>query len=299
MKPQLLIAAAGIPPSISDGFVAAFARRTAPIISCLPLDQSKSYTEPYSRNLYLRLAEKLSKREQYKYPIILEPENLVLLYLHKGDGSESILLERFGTEAMVVPLKESILEDMPLVTGSQRRRVVNALVQDGSRMLRHAQRLLGVIAEEVTNRDNKTCLLLPRMNFGRDFDKVFECVRQAMFSKEGKQEFEKRLRRTSRSLHTVRAGKREYFKGQNGLVFKSPAKAGARHGLAPLWGSADHEASCVIRGRVRFGALYDPKFHYDCAIPREGRRSFPNCHGVKALPRGRSHVNIAPNDNIR
>ena len=44
-------------------------------------------------------------------------------------------------------------------------------------MIGQARSLLAVIAEEVTNRDNKTCLLLPRKNFGREIDRVFDCVR--------------------------------------------------------------------------------------------------------------------------
>ena len=299
MKPQLVVAAAGIPPELGNEFVAGFTK-TMPIISLLPLDQSKCYTESYSKKLYERLAEKLRKREQSNHHGILSHVSLVLLYLHKGDGSESTLFERFGTEAMIVPLKGPNFACAPLATGNQRRAIINELIREGKRTLKHAQGLLAVIAEEVTNRDNKTCLLLPRRNFGRDIDKVFDCVLRATCAGEGREEFKKRLKRTSRSLRTVRQGVREYFQGQNGLVFRSPGKAGARHGLAPGWEAAGHEPSCVIRGRMRFGAPYDPKFYYDCDIPKGKKRSFPNCHGaVETVPSGRRHVNIAPNDNIR
>ena len=70
--------------------------------------------------------------------------NLVLLYLSKGDGSESMLYERFGVELLVVPLKRPEIAGMPLATGNQRRRAVNALVREGSRAIRHAQDLLAV-----------------------------------------------------------------------------------------------------------------------------------------------------------
>ena len=186
--------------------------------------------------------------------------NLILLYLHKKDGSESVLFDRFGTEALVVPLESPNIADMPFSTRNQRGQAVNGLIREGGRAIGQARSLLAMIAEEVTNRDNKTCLLLPRKNFGCEINVVFDCVRDAVLSGEDKNEFRKNLDRVSRSLRTVRAGRRTYFVGQGGLVFKSPGKAGARHGLAPVWEDADHESSCVIRGRMRFGVSFDPKF---------------------------------------
>ena len=177
---------------------------------------------------------------------------------------------------------------------------VNELVRKGKRALRHAQSLLSVIDEEVTNRDNRTCLLLPPKNFGRDIRRVFECVRNASLTDDAREVFRKRLRSVTRSLRTERIGGREYFVGKGGLVFKSPGKAGARHGLTPDWRDPNHAPSCVRSpGRIRFGASYDPKFHYDCDIPGDGNRYFPSCHGTGSVSRNRAHVNIAPNDNIR
>ena len=298
MRPKLLVAVAGIPPEIGDEFVTGF-NKILPITSLLPLKRSEGYTDSYSEKLYERLARKLKNRKQPNRSCLLSDMNLVLLYLHKNDGSDFVLFDRFGTEALVVPLKWPSIEDMPLSTRNQRGRVVNGLIREGRRMIGQARSLLAVIAEEVTNRDNKTCLLLPRKNFGREIDKVFDCVRDVVLSERDKEEFKKNLDRVSRSLRTVRAGRRTYFVGQGELVFKSPGKAGARHGLTPVWEDPDHESSCVIRGRMRFGVSFDPKFHYDCDVTEGRDRCFPSCHDTKILPRGRAHANIAPNDNIR
>lgn len=298
MRPELLVAVAGIPPEIGDEFVTGF-NKTPSITSLLPLKRSEGYTDSYSEKLYERLARKLKNREQPNRSFLLSDTNLVLLYLHKNDGSESVLFDRFGAEALVVPLKRPSIEDMPLFTRNQRGRAVNGLIREGRRLIGQARSLLAMIAEEVTNRDNKTCLLLPRKNFGREIDEVFDCVRDVALSGGDKEEFKKNMDRVSRSLRTVRADSRTYFVGQGGLVFKSPGKAGARHGLAPVWEDPDHESSCVIRGRMRFGVSYDPKFHYDCDVTKVRDRCFPSCHGTQILPRGRTHVNIAPNDNIR
>ena len=298
MKSELLVVAAGIPPEIGDKFVTRF-NKTFSIISLLPLDRSEGYTNSYSEDLYQQLSMELKRREQIDRSRLLSDVNLVLLYLDKKDGSESALLRKFGVEALVVPLKWPKLAEMPLATGNQRGQAVNGLIREGRRAIGHARDLLAVIAEEITNRDNKTCLLLPRRNFGRQINKIFNCVRDAVLSGGGQDEFKKNLDRVSRSLRTSHADRRRYFVGETNLVFKSPGKAGARHGLAPVWEDPGHDSSCVIRGRLRFGASFDPKFHYDCHIPRGGNRRFPSCHGEKEMPRGRTHVNIAPNDNIR
>lgn len=89
------------------------------------------------------------------------------------------------------------------------------------------------------------------------------------------------------------------FKGKGGLIYVVPAKAGARHGLAPDWNAGRHTDRCVIRGHLRFGSAFEPNFHYDCKLRRGGNRQFVSCHGIETVKRGRSHVNIAPNDNIR
>ena len=151
--------------------------------------------------------------------------------------------------------------NMPLATENQRRKAANDLIREGRRAVVKARKLLSIIAEEISNRDNRTCLLLPPRNFGSEIDAVFDCVRNATLAGEEGEEFKNRLSAVARSLRTQRKGNREYFTGRRGIVFKSPGKAGARHGLAPDWKSpGGHDASCVIRGRLRFGASYDPEF---------------------------------------
>jgi len=295
LRPRKLAVAAGIPDEIGREFVAQF--RELPILSWLPLAQSRPYTDEYSKKLYDRVAGKLQDSEESDRCRLLENVNFILLYIRKDDGSEAKLLKRFETEAFTVPLKWP--EGANLSIGNPRRRAVKSLVREGRRAVRSARKLLSVIAEEVTNRDNKTCLLLPPRNFGRDIQKVFDCVHDAASTgKEGV--FKERLDRISQSLDKHSEGRRKYFVGQGGLVFKSPGKARARHAVAPVWGDSDHDSSCVLRGRIRFGVSYDPKFHYDCEISgRNRRRNFPSCHDTKEVSRGRSHVNVAPNDNIR
>lgn len=292
------MAVAGMPPEIGEMFIAKSVK-TLPVMSWASLDKEKPYTHSYAAKLYEDFATKLKESNRSNRHELLAQTNLVLLYVEKNNKSEAVLFETFGTEMLLVPLKRTDIASKTLVTGNQKRKVVNDLIKEQRRAIKRARILLSAIAEEVTNRDNKTCLLLPPKNFGRTIKKVLDCVYQASSKGEGKEEFEGRLNHTFQSLNTVRQDSRTYMVGENRLVFKSPSKSGSRHGLAPTWEDPHHLSSCVIQGRIRFGVAYDPKFHYDCDMRRGGGRSFPTCHGFKRIGRNRNHVNIAPNDNVR
>ena len=295
---RLYIILAGIPPRLGDRFEALFHKQRSGwrIIARGDLDPRTPYTSPYASKLYGRLADKLQKLEPSSRRDLLAHVNLILLYLAKDDGSESTLFDRFGIETLLVPLSRPGDVDTPRATGNQQGCAVNALVRKGVRSVRNTEGLLAVIGEEVTNRDNRTCLLLPPKNFGNR--EILRCVHSAVLARKDANEFKNDLKSVSDSLATGRENKQTYFIGERGLEFKSPGKR-VRHGCAPAWGEGEHDSCCVLRGRLRFGAPYDPTFHYDCPLADGGFRSFPNCHGRKELPRGRRHVNIAPNDNIR
>ena len=143
------------------------------------------------------------------------------------------------------------------------RHMVNTLFKEVARVLKNVRAMYSVISEEVNGRDNRTCLLLPPKTFERGFLRVCEEVHNVIRNGEEPDQFRRRLKQVSSTLR-VREGK--YFVGERGLVFTCPAKATDRHGLAPIWEDESHHASCVIRGRLRFGVPFDPRFHYDCEV---------------------------------
>jgi len=300
VKPQLLAVAAGVPPEIADSFVTKSLSTAFPIIASLALDWTQRYTKTYSNRLYGKLAAKLKQLETEGPVNTLDRSNLLLFYMDKNDDSEAPLFECFGIESLMIPLSPpSTFTSGLLATKNQREQAANHLIRQGRRAIRRVESVLAVIAEEVTSRDSKTCLLLPPKNFGRDIGKVLDCVHSTCLDRQEGEEFKRRLARAFRSLKKVREGGHTYVVGKGGLVFRSPGKAAARHALSPAWATNDHDPSCVIRGRMRFGAPYDRKFHYDCDLGPRVDRNFPSCHGFKLVPRDRNHVNISPNDNVR
>ena len=298
MKPRLLTLTAGVPPEIGERVVQRFAA-VSPVISWLPLPRTTGYSTAYSTELYVRFAKKLRERESRDRHALLRNVLLVLLYVDKRDESESHLFSQFGSEALVIPFGTSKIWDSPLSTGNQKDRATNRLVRDGESALRHARNMLNVIAQEVAEHDSRTCLLLPPKNFGRDAVTIKDVVQEASLKRGSVDEFKKRVRTVSRSIKTKRERGKNYFAGEGGILFQSPSKARARHGNAPAWDAPDHDPTCVIRGRIRFGSSFDPSFHYDCSLQGQHKRTFLSCHGTATLPGRRNHVNISPNDNIR
>lgn len=302
MRPPLVIAVAGLPQTYGEGFANKLCdSRDLHIstISWVPLDRRSVYSSLYARKLYDGLAEKLREsglKSGHDRSEILTNINLLLLYVEKENSDE--LFTKFDMEALILPL--AVPDDQLRVNPgppNQIQHIVNELVYEAKKTIRHGQDILSIISEEVRNRDNKTCLLLPRKNFGRDSERIINLILRNTSSKD---EFKKDLRNISSSLSTAKECGKTYFRDHRGLVFRSPGKSGPRHGLAPAWDDSSHEDSCVIRGRIRFGSPYDPKFHYDCDVQPRTRRQFVNCHGEHVTPpKGRTHLNIAPNDNVR
>ncbi len=298
MKRTTLVAVVGIPRDVGDFFAARFSReREVELIPLRSLRCPTNYSDDYADRLYERIASELRKREPACRNDLLSNMNFVLLYVDRHDGSESSIIRRFGVEALVMPLYLGGADGVDRVTRNQRNEVINILLDAIDRTLEGAQKLFEVIAEEVTSRDNSTCLLLPPKTFGKGFHRIQVRIVDAARNMQGSEDFRKSLKRVCASVRFVRQDGHRHFVGKSGRVFRSPGKGSGRHGLAPLWGVNRHDTTCVIRGRLRFGVSFDPRFHYDCEIATDGTR-FPGCHEAQTVKKA-THVNVAPNDNVR
>ena len=296
MKSVTLVAVAGLPMKIVEPFTKGLVgeHRNLRLLAAPPLYSATGYSIDYLEELYARVAEGLRGAPE---AVIQKRWNLsfVLFFLDKNDSGTESLIERFGLEALLIPLNLDRLPRRPTVQ-HQVNRSVNELLHDARRQLHATQQILFTVREEVTTRDNRTCMLLPRANYGTDFESVSDFVQGAVAGGADNEGFRAGLKKIERQLPKDSKG---YFKGKGGLVYRAPAKAGARHGIAPDWDVGSHTDRCVIRGHLRFGAAFEPNIHYDCKLRSGASRQFVSCHGQEKLKRGRSHVNIALNDNIR
>ena len=290
----MVVLFAGLPRDILGPFISRLRRRHANlnVLKTVPLDL-ESYTAEYANDLYRLLGTELRQiaDSDGETPWDL---SVVVVYACKPDGSERHVVGQFDVEALLAPL---VMQRTRTKAPKKHRDgvVVNGLLEQTTQLLRNARGVLTSIGQELTNRETRTCLLLPRANYGAEFKRVMECVHGAVAGFAGTDAFDQELKAVAGRLPKNSTGR--FTSGQ--LVFDAPPKARGRHGAAPLWDAAGHNDRCVIRGRVRFGAPYSPKFHYDCTLSPRGNREFVSCHGRRKVKRGQTYVNIAPNDNIR
>ena len=300
MTTRRYVVVAGIPPELGDLFERELRKRLEgwTVLARQDLAPHAPYTPQYALTLFERTANRLQRRVRDRgREDLLAGVHLLLLYVAK-DGSQSALVKEFELEALTVPLTSKGILHANRSTRNDRGRVTRILVSEAIEAVKGAKRLLAVIAEEVSNRDNRTCLLLPPKNLGSPSEAVVRCVQEAASDGTDPDGFRIRMQAVAKSLKTDRQGSRTYFVGKQRLVFRAPSKAGARHGYAPTWGESEHRVRCVLRGRLRFGVPFDPRFHYDCNVNGRKLKDLPSCHEAVSLSE-RRHVNIAPNDNVR
>ena len=298
LRPSSLVAIAGLPDHLAADLPAQLNRvfRSASVIAAPKAPWLASYDADYAERLYSLIVDALRRREPCQTRQAWQT-NLVLLYVPKDDASERVLFDKLGLESPHHP--DHLRRDdppLPARNSNERNRALNAFLASASQALRHATTLLLEIASEVGVRDNRTCLLLPRRNFGDDFERIAQCVHRAAQDRLTPDQFRRRLRQLVQRLSKTTQG---HFRGAANLILRAPPKARLRHGVSPTWAAVRHRKSCIVRGHIRFGAPFDPQFHYDCDIPTGHPRDFPSCHSRRSLPRQRRHANIAPNDNVR
>lgn len=275
---RTLLVVAGIPSELGNEFLQGL-NPTLAVFAWLPLRKTERYTNKYADTLYRRMCAKLRRGEQPPRDRLLSETRLVLLFVDKDDNSDALIFDRFSVEALVMPFGRDAHAECRLATGNQRRQAANMLVRDARRAIGQAKVLLDGIAGEVTNRDSRTCLLLPPKTFGQRMDSVFSYLKNATSNPVTSKQFRVGLKRLSDQMPKHRKGNRFYYVNENRMIFETQAKSGPRHGLAPSWDDPSHDSSCVLRGRLRCGASFDPRVHYDCNIPPGHNRVLPDCHG--------------------
>ena len=243
----MLVAIAGLPAEIANPFAQRLTgdHQHLRVLAAPPSRPPATYSPDYLDDLHGRVVRGLRKAPEAvsrrRWDL-----NLVILFL---DAGSTPLVERFGLETLLAPIDPHKVP-VDAKSKSQVNRTVNVLREHSRRLLRSARQVLATVAHEVTVRDNKTCMLLPRANYGTAFDAVAERVQGAVRNGGTAADLLGALKQLDGQLGRDGKG---HFKGKGGLVFETPAKAGARHGLAPDWDAGGHEDSCVIRGTFDSG----------------------------------------------
>ena len=276
MISKIFVLVAGIPNTRISKFTKRLNdyRSVKKIVSCRPLDWHEPYNARYLDNIYRDLVDELRGIDVDKEGI-----GVLLLYIEK-EGSRD-LLEKFRVELLVAPFASII--DNPVPT----REALDSCARSAIKKMENA---LFLIHQQYSSRS--TCLLLPAKNFGPKFSRIVVDAVHKVISHQNNQ-----FIKNANDLLSIkqRRGPRKFK--INNIEF-NPAFHSGMHGVSPLIGDTHHDLSCGVRGRLRFGVPYNPRFHYDCKTGRE-QKFLDDCHGPAVVTNPNSHVNIAPNDNIR
>ena len=178
------------------------------------------------------------------------------------------------------------------------------LIQELAEATKRVKKILTHLTKELTERSNKTPLLLPVRNFDipavqnmlSEIQRILlaavdptVAIRQRVAKFE--QIYPPQLDQSRRPPQTV-------FTNPQKIRFRAPGKD--RHGSAHPE-TEGHRDSCVVSAFKRLGAAYHPCFHYDCSRLNQAVLSAQvyGCHSEKNWTRGHPHLNIAPNDAVR
>jgi hypothetical protein len=189
------------------------------------------------------------------------------------------------------------------VESAVNRRVAKSLQVSVQAAMKRVRQTLGFIKHELTEARNSTPMLLPLGNFqSSDLVSGMRSLAAGIgaTTDAGAQlgDFKRKVAK-SHWRKSANFDGRKHFVDDAGKVFKAPA-SNHMHGIAQGI-SNGHISSCVLNGRLRLGAAFQPAFHFDCQY-ESGRNfigSLPSCHGQLTTVQGRAYVNISPNDHIR
>lgn len=301
-----MVVVAGIPAFLSREFDSRLAKieEGRRRFVWVPLKNYRSYDLNYVEMLYSHFASswrELFHTKEHNGAVPPGFEGVITIYLNHDGGNAELVLGSFEVETLTIGIPVPEILNTLRLTPNNLRNAANKIMKSLQKALRKGEVALSAITKEINSNDNKTPFLLPDRNYGtkeiRELaKKVSGAVREPdpfVAVKTAADDFGRRHPRVAFGKNN-----RKHFINGKGVIFQSPGSD--RHGAASLHGNGHHE-SCLVRGRLRLGAIYDPRFHYDCVKSKGALSSdWQSCHGQEfVLPKRRRHVNIAPNDHVR
>jgi hypothetical protein len=222
-----------------------------------------------------------------------------LICVNHDEQSTAAFRRKFFPSTLVLSVDWAIEWGSPTVIRQSGNRLVECL-RSASKL---ARAILGPLKKELTERSNKTPFLLPPRNFkSKTFVNTLQQLQEALVSSPDKtgtiREFAKMVER-DHPLKQDDPRNPWFFVDDRNVRFRAPGRD--RHAFARPDYAGDHSYACLLSGRRRLGAPFDPAFHYDCTKAQEKLKApFHMCHGEdESEMEGDPHLNIAPNDFVR
>lgn len=260
-------------------------------------------TEEWLERVYEGIrSELISLAGKSSEPPLNELLGIHLKVFHTNELEESTFKNLFGIEYFVS--SEEFHPNWYYDFGPHRNiELGSALASQEYQQVLKIEKLLGILRAEIVSARNKTPLLLPFKNFNFDEMSTLRQEVQSVLDSDGldiKSIISKFNKRNPKKKPDT-AGKKKSFEVYNNkqLYFTPPGKNLHAAAVHELKEDSKHLLSCWVRGVLRFGIPFEPKFHYDCTRKIK-KLTLENCHGeICSLSKARTHINIAPNDFLR
>lgn len=262
------------------------------------IDKMPQWSQYRERNVDFFL-ERLHRKIVQDKNNSLADTAFAIIYIQRDAASTQFFVNSFFPHTLMIPVQWQL--DLSLGPNGIRASR-NALIPLLKQATLRARRSLPVLKDTLISHAATTPILLPVKNFD---SKVLEpTLRNLHQDLAGAREvapesaIAQRVAEFKRTHSPKRIGTRDKpcFVDDASIEFHPPGSN--RHGYARAGG--EHPPACVLSGRRRLGAPYDPLFHYDClkGEPHNLKADLHGCHLPKSSWEGKPNINIAPNDNV-
>lgn len=219
-----------------------------------------------------------------------------LFYIDYEDQNSVDFAEAFSPHILTVKVKFSLDAG---ASHQENSKLKNELVENLKRITANAKNTLDVLKKEISEKSNKTPLLLPLQNFHSDvlMSSILNLYNQ-ITSASDKQGLIKNVINQIQQAHPhgTDTGKNYRYIDNRKVNFTAPGKS--LHGISRP--NTGHPDICLISANIRLGAKYPRGFHYDCTANRGNLAGeFYGCHHPRSHKTGNPHLNISPNDHVR
>ncbi len=266
----------------------------------IPIDEYNSYNNHKIVELYSQIRAFLLQFENKNGPYGFQEEfrGIGLIAFTKSANEKTLFQSTFSPEILVTT--EQFPKDWYTVRKNNNNSVANTHFITLKNASKRLQTAINFIYSRINSGANSTPLLLPTHNFDETeltvlSEKIFAAANMSDPISKIEDAITNFDQKFPKKLTKVHSNRRIYV-NSNGLNFMPPS---ALHGHPVSRLKNHHEPNCWVRGMLRFGAPFNPKFHYDCT-KKNLKRDWRSCHFQNySIPNEKNHVNIAPNDAIR
>lgn len=264
------------------------------------LSEYEIYTPEYLENAYVELSNRVQKLRENRSGRMLLPERFegVLIY-YFNKGKSSLVEQKFFPEIISREIDFNLEAVRQRIPKNRLSQITNLLTDTLLANIRKDEKILSTLKQELASNANTTPMLLPVKNYPSDgLNNIFDELKGLNGGENLNAQIRAIVKKFRKLFPIVRFENKNVFISKKKILFNSPGID--RHGYLDH-NVLTHEAYCWLKGNLRFGALFDSRFHYDCTRKDISENYFLICCEKQnfRLLKTKRHVNVYVNDYLR